>query len=89
VPQLQALAQARGWTPARCVLQLQAVDAAAAIVEVAPSHDCELVVIGKHDTSAAKDRLRGNVTTHVVAEAACDVRVSPAHAGAQGLAEGG
>ncbi|WP_334133531.1 universal stress protein [Tepidimonas sp.] len=87
--QLQALAQARGWTPARYVLQMQEADAAPAIVEAAQSHDCDLVVIGKHGTSAAEDLLLGSVTKHVVAEAPCDVLMSPAHAGVPAMADGG
>lgn len=77
---LRALAQAQGWASARYTLLLREADAAPSIVETAQTHRCDLIVIGKHGTSAAEDLLLGSVTKHVVAEAPCDVLVSPAAA---------
>ena len=46
------------------------------IVENEQSHDCDLVVLGKHGQSATVDLLLGSVTKHVLAEGNADVLVS-------------
>ena len=43
---------------------------------VEQSHDCDLVVLGKHGQSATADLLLGSVTKHVLAEGSADVLVS-------------
>ena len=51
-------------------------DASLRIVENEQSHDCDLVVLGKHGQSATADLLLGSVTKHVLAEGSADVLVS-------------
>ena len=46
------------------------------ILEQAPGHRCDLVVLGKHGTSVAEDLLLGSVTRHVLSQGASDVLVS-------------
>lgn len=76
---LLALAQQRGWSPSRYRIRLHEGDAAPGIVGQAQHLDCDLIAIGKHGQGAAEELLLGSVTKHVVAEAGCDVLVSPAH----------
>ncbi len=59
------------WEP--CVVE---GDASLRIVEAEQSHDCDLVVLGKHGQSATADLLLGSVTKHVLAEGSADVLVS-------------
>ena len=73
---LHALAHDAGLPPTKwepCVVEGHA---ALRIVEVEQSHDCDLVVLGKHGQSAAADLLLGSVTKHVLAEGSADVLVS-------------
>lgn len=63
--------QPRKWEP--CVVE---GDASMRIVENEQSHDCDLVVLGKHEQSATVDLLLGSVTKHVLAEGNADVLVS-------------
>jgi nucleotide-binding universal stress UspA family protein len=71
-----ALADEVGLTPSQwepCVVE---GDASLRIVENEQSHDCDLVVLGKHGQSATADLLLGSVTKHVLAEGSADVLVS-------------
>ena len=73
---VSALADEAGLTPAQwepCVVE---GDASLRIVETEQSHDCDLVVLGKHGQSATADLLLGSVTKHVLAEGSADVLVS-------------
>ncbi len=63
----------RPLVPEPCVVEGHA---ALRIVEVEQSHDCDLVVLGKHGQSAAADLLLVSVTKHVLAEGSADVLVS-------------
>ena len=64
------------WEP--CVVE---GDASLRIVENEQSHDCDLVVLGKHGQSATADLLLGSVTKHVLAEGSADVLVSTRRTG--------
>ena len=75
---LLALAHERGWPPSRYRVHLHEGDAAPAVVRRAQQWECDLVALGKHGQGAVEELLLGSVTKHVVAEAACDVLVSPA-----------
>lgn len=73
---VHALAHAAGLPPTKwepCVVE---GDASLRIVEVEQSHDCDLVVLGKHGQSAAADLLLGSVTKQVLVEGNADVLVS-------------
>jgi nucleotide-binding universal stress UspA family protein len=79
--QLHTLAEGAGLTPSQwepCVVE---GDASLRIVENEQSHDCDLVVLGKHGQSATADLLLGSVTKHVLAEGSADVLVSTRRSG--------
>ncbi len=65
------------WQP--CVLE---GDPSLRLVQTEQERDCDLVVLGKHGTSAAVDLLLGSTTQHVLAEGQADVLISTAHAAA-------
>lgn len=48
----------------------------AAILAQAKGRDCDLIVLGKHGTSATQDLILGSVTRQVLAGGVCDVLVS-------------
>lgn len=75
---LLALAHEQGWSPSRYRVHLYESDAAPAVVRSAQEWGCDLVALGKHGQGVAEELLLGSVTKHVVAEASCDVLVSPA-----------
>lgn len=75
---LLALAHEQGWSPSRYRVHLYEGDAAPAVVRSAQEWGCDLVALGKHGQGVAEELLLGSVTKHVVAEASCDVLVSPA-----------
>lgn len=78
---LHALAHEAGLAPSQwepCVVE---GDASLRIVENEQSHNCDLVVLGKHGQSATVDLLLGSVTKHVLAEGSTDVLVSTRRAG--------
>lgn len=75
---LHTLAAAAGLAPSQwqsCVLE---GDASLRLVQTEQERDCDLVVLGKHGTSAAVDLLLGSTTKHVLAEGEADVLVSTA-----------
>ncbi|TSE21592.1 Universal stress protein [Tepidimonas alkaliphilus] len=78
--ELHALAHRAGWVPSRYQALLHEGDPAAAVVEEAQRRGSDLVIIGKHGRSATEELLLGSVTKHVLAEAPCDVLLSPARA---------
>lgn len=78
--QLHQLAQQAGWPPSRYQALLHEGDAAAGVVAEAQRLGSDLIVIGKHGRSATEELLLGSVTKHVLAEAPCDVLLSPARA---------
>jgi len=76
--QVHALAQEAGlalgrWEP--CVVE---GNASQRIIEFEQELDCDLVVIGKHGTSATEDLLLGSTTKHVLAEGDTDVLIATA-----------
>jgi nucleotide-binding universal stress UspA family protein len=76
-----ALADEAGLSPSQwepCVVE---GDASLRIVENEQSHDCDLIVLGKHGQSATADLLLGSVTKHVLAEGSADVLVSTRRVG--------
>jgi nucleotide-binding universal stress UspA family protein len=56
-----------------CVVE---AEAPRAIVEQAQGQHCDLIVLGKHGSSATQDLLLGSVTRQVLAEGTTDVLVS-------------
>ncbi|MDP2065096.1 MAG: universal stress protein [Burkholderiaceae bacterium] len=60
------------WTP--CVME---GDVTLQISEQEQEHDCDLVVIGKHGHHFVEELLLGSVTQRVLADAQCDVLVTP------------
>lgn len=73
---VHVLAQEAGLQPTKWEPCAVEGHAALRIVEVEQSHDCDLVVPGKHGRSATADLLLGSVTKHVLAEGSADALVS-------------
>lgn len=86
---LHALARGAGWPASRYEALLYEGDAAAGVVAEAQRRGSDLVVIGKHGRSATEELLLGSVTKHVLAEAPCDVLLSPAHDAGPGSPQAG
>ena len=77
---LLALAARAGLPEGSWEISVVEGDASFGLIELEQEQDCDLVVVGKHNRSAAADMLLGSVTQHLLAEGAVDVLVStPGH----------
>lgn len=74
--QMQALAAAAGLAPTDWTPCLVHADPSLAIGQQEVEQACDLIVVGKHGRNVMEDLLLGSVTSHVLAESACDVLVS-------------
>jgi CPA2 family monovalent cation:H+ antiporter-2 len=72
------LAAGLGEIGARFRPQVEQGPAARGVLETADQLDADLIVMGRHGKSVAETFFIGSVTRHVLADARCDVLITPA-----------